>query len=181
MKSKFKGFTLVELVAVIAIIGVLAAVTVPNMLYYARNSKTDTADSKAKVFYDAACTIVQKCQAREKAISDYDDITRNKVEFYMGNETLYFGRNIGGASFSDAARTNRFYDEMKNFCDNIDNCRWFVKITNYKVECVYYSDYDSDNASNYDVFVGSYPDEGSFATPRGEKTDGGIKHYFDSM
>lgn len=48
-----KGFTLVELVVVIAIIGVLAAILVPSMMDYVRKSKLKTANANAKIAYNA--------------------------------------------------------------------------------------------------------------------------------
>ncbi len=46
--KKLKGFTLVELIVVIAIVGVLAAMIVPNMISYVRKAKCTAAIASAK-------------------------------------------------------------------------------------------------------------------------------------
>ena len=64
---RVKGFTLMELIIVIAIIGVLLGILLPTMSAYYWKSRVKSANNMAKMVYNASQTEVQKLMSADRA------------------------------------------------------------------------------------------------------------------
>ena len=69
MKKK-KGFSLIELIVVIAIISILMAILIPSWGYFIRRSRERSANAKARIIFNAAQNACTEYMQSEKNIAE---------------------------------------------------------------------------------------------------------------
>lgn len=130
-KYRKNGFTLVELIVVIAIIAVLAAILIPSVMGYIKKSKRSADITSAKTIYDTVMAVIADEDAME-SFTENNNVTHNvtvkhngKKETYTlvtvctkdgasnagGNRSLWSGGSEEAALFQDAL--NSFGGEGK--------------------------------------------------------------------
>lgn len=148
MKTTKKGFTLIELIVVIAIIGVLAAILVPSMLGYVKKSKIQSANSAASSYYKAINSALIELDEAGLSITD-------------GTHSLGTG-GVGAAEDDDYGTLNNlagnYFDDVAKVQDGAiavvgGTCKALVMTTN--VNATYIGSYPAIiNADNYSEGLG---------------------------
>lgn len=162
MKNKKKGFTLIELIIVIAVIGILTAILIPSWMNYLKNARLKTQNNNARVIYNASQTVVQEYKFSERKLTD--KMLGNSTDFYFywdgssGKVVNSDGTDcyIGGGASKSAAQSEfelEFARKINNIYDDSEGTIYKIYIKDYLVQSV------ASARSASDLYYGSYPEK----------------------
>lgn len=132
-KTAVSGFTLLELMIAIAIIGILTAILVPSVHGYYVDSQLRTANSNSKIIFNAAQTIAQRYEIQERALGHVTlDGADGQVAILCENGNATNAVKTGGAA--DLTQAQEFCDRVNDIATDGESICWAVYIDEYIVK-----------------------------------------------
>lgn len=149
---KLKGFTLMELIIVIAIIAVLAAILAPTMSTYYRSARLKEENTNARMIFNAAQTEMQRAAVLDRTASAPTPFSGALIISYNRSGTI---TSTDGASLesvltnvsgtANEAAIREFVEEVNQLVSDAESNNWAVCIENYVVKGVFNAQANSTN------------------------------------
>lgn len=132
-KTAVGGFTLLELMIAVAIIGILSAILVPSVYGYYVDSQLRTANSDAKIVFNAAQTIAQRCEIQERALGEVTlDGGDGQLAILCENGRATNAVKSSGAA--DLTSAQDYCDRVNDIVTDSDSICWAVYVDEYIVK-----------------------------------------------